>query len=71
MTVDPTHALDATYALKYFDLANGIAAFAVVQMIAFLVALGTSDCFVEHIHEVKGWCMIKIATPVATGIYII
>jgi hypothetical protein len=58
------------YAQKYFDLANGITGFAVIQMIAILVALGTSTDFAAKVSSACAQSIVTFATVIATIIYV-
>ena len=64
--------MKADYAKKYFDLANVITGFAIVQMIAFLIALGTSQDLAGRIARSEaGWAYIFSGMLVATVFYIV
>lgn len=58
------------YTLKYFDLGNAITGFAVVQMIAFLIALGAKEGLAEKILISPGWRITIAAMSVGTLLYL-
>ena len=60
----------ADYSRAYFDLANGITGFAVIQMITYLVALGTSREFLNAVRPARAWRMVVVGMLIATALYI-
>jgi hypothetical protein len=62
--------MEPDYAKKYFDLANAITGFAVIQMITLLVALGTSPVFVKNVASAPGWIFVLAGSVIATALYV-
>lgn len=62
--------MELIYAVKYFDLANAITGFVVVQMITFLVALGTSTVFANNVCSAPGYKIVFSVMLLATALYV-
>lgn len=63
--------LRTDYAKKYFDLGNAVTGFAVVQMITFLVAFGTSKEFANQVASAPGWNLVIAGSIGATALYLL
>lgn len=62
--------MNRDHAQNYFNLANAITGFAIVQSISFIIAFGTSTDFAGNVEKIDGWLAVLLGTSLAAVLYI-
>jgi hypothetical protein len=61
-------SIGAQYAIEYWRLSNAVTGFSIVQMIAYLLALGASDSKIRQ-GVIDSRCVVLIGIAIATIFY--